>query len=302
MSHQTPSPTRIRFFRPSLEWLEERNLLSNAGFTSFLNGVANTINQNIEAANILSKTVNTDTIALNAHPHNLGFLVNLEVDCLKLIQFVSQTQELMSVFSDLELFGQTVGLVTNDQSSLGKLPDIDNPAFSAFSPDKEPLKIPNPGNKTDTEYFDAKIADMQKTISNLQSDAQAAGALMVAALSDFLFGTGNLPSLPSSAALAAATVSPSVTESISPAPSEASAAGGPITESVTVNNPGNSAVHVAIDYSCTDGSSASTSDDCTNGSITVPLEVDPSAAGNTGTWTVSVTGQPTQTNTTTWTA
>jgi hypothetical protein len=92
-----------------------------------------------------------------------------------------------------------------------------------------------------------------------------------------------------------------VSESIANAPATASKSDGAISQSVTVTNPANTPVTVTESYSATDGTSTSQSDTCTNGSVTVTAAAPPSAPGVVGTWTTTVTGLPTQTNTTTWT-
>jgi hypothetical protein len=295
MSHRRSSSPSLRWFKPSLECLEERNLLSNSGYTSFLYQLTNVIDQNIQQTNLLQFALLGDVKAFNAAPRDTGALIKLEIDSTFFLQQAGRVQQLMSVYSDLLLFGEGSGLVTNDLSPIGMEP----PIVSTFG--GKTTVTPNPHNQTDTQYFDAKEQSYQEQLSTLQDNIDIDEANMIAALFAFFSGSGVLQSSPNQSPQQGTQTNGTVTENITKAPADTSEADGAIAQSVTVTNPSNSPVAVMVSYSATDGTSTSQSDTCTNGTITVQDGAPPSAPGVVGTWTTTVTGLPTQTNTTTWT-
>jgi hypothetical protein len=147
--------------------------------------------------------------------------------------------------------------------------------------------------------LDFTLSGAQASADQLLGAAVTALGDLTAALVAFGSGHGNLQ--PLQTPTGQTQTNGTVTESITNAPATASESGGVISQSVTVNNPSNAPVTVKVTYSATDGTGVSTSDTCTNGTITLPCGAPPSAPGVVGTWTTSVAGLPTQTNTTTWT-
>jgi hypothetical protein len=145
------------------------------------------------------------------------------------------------------------------------------------------------------------------TVSGLQTESDRLTSVALSAVDDLFLAISALQSgqkppnptpipPPSSQTQTNGTVS----ESIAEAPATASKANGVISQSVTVTNPSNTPVTVTESYSGSDGTFTSMSDTCTNGSVTVTAAAPPSEPGVVGTWTTSVSGLPTQTNTTTW--
>jgi hypothetical protein len=149
---------------------------------------------------------------------------------------------------------------------------------------------------------DATVSGLASVIAQIRDAAGQALADTGAALFALLGNSKvNLAPIQTTGQVPTTQTNGTVSDSINKAPDSAPSSGGPVSQSVTVNNPSGSTVAVKETYSSTDGTFASASDNCTNGTITVPLSVPASAAGVVGTWTTSVTGLPDQTITTTWT-
>jgi hypothetical protein len=258
---RTPSD-RVRSFRPMLEALEDRTVLSNVAFTGVLGEFSPVIASNINQLNNLAKQFANDVAAFDQNPRDFNALVKLAVDGVNLESASNQLQQQVALFSSVVKVGEAFGLVTGS---------------------------------VDTFLFDTQAEGFVSESNHFQNLVNDADGDFVAALFGFVTGVNAQLHPPGSQ-----TNGP-VTETITNAPAVASSSGGPVTESVNVQNLSNSPVAVAIGYVATDGSSASTSDTCTNSTISLPLTVPASAPGVTGTWTVSVAGEQTQTNTTTYT-
>jgi hypothetical protein len=273
MSNRISSSNRVRYFRPLLECLEERNLLSNTGYIGLLNLVASDVKASISQTFALIDTTNADGGTFNKSPNDPGALIKVETDCLRLLQLTSQVTALINLFDTLVDFGEAAGLVTNGP-------------------------VPAPA---DANNFDAQESDFQGTLkfmSQLSADVQGS---MIAALLQFDSGVGTLQPLLSQTF----TSSSGVTATYQDAPSTASASGPDITEAVTVRNPTNSPVMVAMEYSCSDGTEDSLPDNTTcaaNSTQTFSLTESPSPAGNEADWVVKVAGLAEHTVTTTFTA
>jgi hypothetical protein len=287
MSNRRSSSTRVRSLRPSLECLEERNLLSNSAFVNILGSFDQSIPTTEQQCDKLNAQVISDVDTFKASPNNVGSLITLVTDCAKLISLTDTLAAKVNFFATLVPYGEITGLLTGDAL---------------------PANYPTNGgvmsiNRPDNLYFNSESLDYQFNLFNYLDNAGEAYADIVAAL--LVFSTGGSASAafptPQSSPTQTNQTNGTVSESINTAPATASESGGVISQSVTVTNPSNTPVAVTETYSATDGTSTSMSDTCTNGSITVVGAAPPSAPGVVGTWTTTVTGLPTQTNTTTWT-
>jgi hypothetical protein len=238
----------------------------------------------------LENTVNRDVAAYKAAPNNFGNVANLIVHTFSLLEQYSQLASQVNMFSTLVTYGELTGLITGDPVTI--------------SP---PGVLPSDNPVPDNKVFDIYESTLLRDISDAQSNVAVAEADMLGALFAFLSGTsGHLLSLPSNNPSPAPPPPTQPTplafsENITPAPSVFPGNGGNVEEQVTYTNPFNTLATVAIGYVATDGTKASVSDNCTNSTITVPLSVPASAAGVRGTWTVTATGEPIQTNTTLYT-
>ena len=291
MSHRRSPSTGVRFFRPNLECLEGRNLLSNAGYVNLVASLIPDVRAAANQFSALEDTVNRDVAAYKAAPNNFGNVANLIVHTFSLLEQYSQLASQVNMFSTLVTYGELTGLITGD------------PLPTTFPQGGAPSNTPLLDNKT----FDGLESIFLGTISDAQSNVAVAEADMLGTLFAFLSGTsGHLLFLPSNNPSPAPPPPTQPTplafsENITPAPSVFPGNGGNVEEQVTYTNPFNTLATVAIGYVATDGRTASVTDNCTDSTITVPLSVPASAAGVTGTWTVTATGEPTQTNTTLYT-
>ncbi len=294
MSHRRTSSTSARSFKPSLERLEDRIVpdatdpLKQLG-QQFLNdakkvvqtsvqGLAQSTAVNLQNAQVNAEQLNRHTADFNKDPHNLGAIISMGMDThqleIRALIAVQQVQQLSTYLKLAEAEGAVSGYEAIALEGALSVAEQDAAALLQAAVDGE-------------DNLDAAILAYVSGQTHGFLNEPLPHPLGSASPPP----QGQPPSSPAG-----------VTENITDAPGTASASGGKVTESVTVNNPTNSDVKVKITYSSTDGSTASASDDCTNSSVTVSLPVNPSASGNTGTWTVTVTGEPDHTNTTTFTA
>jgi hypothetical protein len=273
---RTPSAPAASF-RPALEMLEDRVVLSPLG--DFFNGLDPTKLLIVPIAEAQVGIVNLDVASFNNTPRNPSTLIQLAADAGRLQAYANQVSAMVDVFTT----AADGAIGTNAFTNL--LTPIEVKALSA------------------TENAAKAVA------SQLQTAANDAISSAYAAMFFFASGAakGTLPAIPTGAPAANPTPSPpptpagTVGESIDKAPatwpSDAKIGPG---ESVTVTNPTNALLTVTVSYQASDGSSSSNTDVCTNSTITVATGAPVSAPGVTGYWTVSVTGQPDQTNTTTF--
>ncbi|HEY7328266.1 MAG TPA: hypothetical protein VH592_11525 [Gemmataceae bacterium] len=288
MLRQRSSSPSTRWFKPALEPLEDRIVPAGLNLgqigQQFLNdakqAVVNQVQNVAESeafllqnGQVTGEQLNRDTDAFNKDPHNLNTLISMAKDTGQLVDQAITAYAQLRQLAQYLATAENTGLVTGFQATA----------------------------------LEAALNFAQNQVNVLLEAASQALDNMDAAVFGFLSGKVDLPEPlpqppPSSSSSSTPSSPPagSVSENITDAPKTASATGGPITESVTVNNSTGSDVHMNIKYTSTDGSTASASDDCTNSTVTLPLQVNPSAAGNTGTWTVSVTGEPDQSNTTSY--
>jgi hypothetical protein len=267
MSRQRTPSHRTSWFRPTLEPLEDRIVPSEFG--DLLTNFGSNALGNIVAAEGLIQKENADATAFQAAPRNFNNLVALFSDSLQLTSLAAQVSQQVQTLAFGVSVGKDLMLVTGLQASV----------------------------------LDTTVTLAQTEAARLTNAAEVADGDFFAALFAFLAGRSTplapIPTVPSPSGQTQ--TNGTVSESIANAPATASKSGGVISQSVTVTNPSNTPVMVTESYSATDGTSTSMSDTCTNGSITVTAAAPPSAPGVVGTWTTTVTGLPTQTNTTTWT-
>lgn len=265
MSHRESSSTPVRWIRPSLEVLEDRTLLSPLGDLVTQFGTA--ITGNVLVGETLVASVNLDSANFE-HAPTINNFVQLYVDAVKLQQMASLVSTQVTVIRLGVSGGEKANLLTGPE------------AFVA----------------------DATVSGLATVAAQLRDAAGQALADVGAAFFALLgHGPVNLPSIPTTGQLPTTQTNGTVSESINNAPQTAPQDGGVISQSVTVNNPSNSPVNVTVSYTASDGTSTSQSDSCTNSTVTVQDGAPPSVPGVVGTWTTTVTGLPTQTNTTTWT-
>ncbi|HEY7330011.1 MAG TPA: hypothetical protein VH592_20415 [Gemmataceae bacterium] len=222
---------------------------------------------NLVSGGALVAKVNADLLAYKAFGPNFGILESLVTDTLALQKAAQQFSGTVELLGDgIALANGTGQLSTGEANTLIFL------------------------------FDDAQ--GLAKTLTNQANQAMGDTAQILIGL---LFGVPANPTLIPTTTTTPTQTNGTATESINQAPATASESGGPIMQSVTVSNPSNSPVQVTISYSATDGTSSSQTDTCTGSTITVQDGAPPSAPGVVGTWTTTVTGLPTQTNTTTWT-
>ncbi len=299
MSHRSSSSSRVRFFQPVLESLEERNLLSNTGYINLLDGLDKLTYQHLINAYQLQSVVNSDVKAFNAAPRDAGALLKLEMDSALMVQEFDQLIVLSSTISDLVLFGEAAGLVTNDYTSISSFPPIPASSFNSAIP-----------GVSDTDHYDRLLESIQKILPTWQALVSDVEADMYAALFGFLSGTGGasqtppLP-MPSSPPSGTTPTGGGYGATYTDAPPSASASGPDITESAFITAAaGNDApITATITYSATDGTSGGpvTKTIAPGASQTLSLTVMPCSAGVVGTWTVTIDGHVDHTNTTTFT-
>jgi hypothetical protein len=249
-------------FRPTLEVLEDRTVPSLLG--TFISGLnpANIIG-NLTIQGQINK-FDGDVAKFEKDPTNAALLVQLAVDAGQLQALSVQVNAWNASF-----------IATAEQS----IPFLD-------SADKQTAR--------DQEDASNKIAVQITQAANDALDS------VFAALFVFLSGGGqnlNLPTIPTGTSSSSSSPTPTGTfsENIDPPPATwPSDALTPPPCSVTVTNPTNTPLTVTVSYTDTLGNKTSSSDVCTNSTITVADGGAVCPPGNTGTFTVSVTGQPDQ--------
>jgi hypothetical protein len=252
--------------------LEDRTVLSNAAYTGELSQLSATIAANINQLNNMAQQINNDVAAFERNPHDINALVNLAVDDTKLQSASAVLQDQVTLFDSAVKAGEAFGLVTGS---------------------------------VDTFLFENQAAGFLAQSTHFQNLGADATGDFIAAFVAFVGGANAqlqaLPGTPTPSPSPSPTPTGTVGESINQAPATwpSDAKIGPW-ESVTVANPTNAPLTVTVSYQASDGSKSSNSDVCTSPTITVTTGAPVSAPGVTGTWTVSVTGQPDQTNTTTF--
>jgi hypothetical protein len=250
-------------FKPIIENLEGRYLLSNAQYVAAIEGLFATAQTSLDQAIAADNAFANDQQAL-LKGGGIGALVNAAVDAFSLQNLAAIAQQQATLLDNAIQLGKAYGFL--DQN---------------WGP---------PGGETsllfDVNHLQNRaITDLQF----VQKDIQA-------------YISGNLASLPAQGASQGVTNPPTTTpgpvsENIDKAPSTwpSDAKIGP-SESVTVTNTSNEPKTVTVSFQG-DGFSTSQTDVCTNNTITVSDGAPVLPAGHTGTFTVSVTGQPDQTNT-----
>jgi hypothetical protein len=277
------SSSSIRWFRPSLEVLEDRvvpsgieDVLNNPTFQQFTQPLvqlavtsattfAQTAITNAAQGEFWIQQLNFAESAFASNP-NASTFFPLAFDTIKLVN--------------------TAVVVDNAVTQLGGFTQqIEGTGF--LSPLQE--------------------SALNLTISGLQTESDRLTSVALSAVDDLFAAiiavqSGQKPANPTPVPPPSSQTQTNgtVSESIAEAPATASKANGVISQSVTVTNPSNTPVTVTESYSGSDGTFTSMSDTCTNGSVTVTAAAPPSDPGVVGTWTTSVSGLPTQTNTTTW--
>jgi hypothetical protein len=266
----------VSSFHPTLEALEDRVVPSQIG--DFLSGFDPTKLLIVPFAEAQVGIVNLDVAAFNNTPGNPSTLFQLAVDAGRLKAYSNRVSEIVDLFTT----AADVTIGTNFATNV--LTPTQSKALSA------------------TENAAKALA--------AQLEAAADDAISSAEAAMFLFASGvakgTIPAIPTGAPAPNPTPNPSPTptgtfsESVDQAPatwpSDAKIGPG---ESVAVTNPTNTPLTVTVSGSGA-GYSTSQSDVCTNTTITVTDGAPVLAPGQTWTWKVSVTGQPDQTNTTTF--
>jgi hypothetical protein len=234
-----------------------------------LSQLASTINVNIDQLNDLGRQFNNDVDAFNKNPQSVDALVNLVEDYQKGASAYFVLQNEATLFNAVVYLGEAPGLVTGEE---------------------------------DTSYFNQQAQEFSSESSDFQFALAVAGANVLVAMSDFINNapTG-LPPLPTTQPSPSPSPSPTptptgtVSESITPPPATwPSDALIPPTCSVVVTNPTNTPLTVTVSYSDTLGNRTSQTEVCTNSTITVADGGAVCPPGQTGTFIVSVTGQPDQ--------
>jgi hypothetical protein len=105
-------------FRPALETLEDRLVLSNAAYTSVLGQLNSTISNSLTTCIRLVEQFDGDVAAFNQNPHDFNALTNLVVDGLQLQVASAQLQQQTSLFANAVKVGEAFGLVTGSEVSL----------------------------------------------------------------------------------------------------------------------------------------------------------------------------------------
>jgi hypothetical protein len=277
MFRKPVSPHRAPSFRFRLEPLEDRTLLSQVGdlLISFGNDALGKI-ANAEAQIV---KVNLDEAFFNANP-SASNLVQLAADAGTLLGLAQTVETEVSVFSASVTAAKAA-------AGLGNIPPL-----SSF----------------ETSVLNAAVQGANAVSSQLLS--AGVDAISSAFAAAFVLESGNgganlkpvktvtpTPTPPPNSTPTPTPTGP-VSENIDKAPSTwpSDAKIGPA-ESVTVTNTSNSPVTVKVSFQGDDGSFTSNTDVCTNNTITVADGGAVLPPGHSGTFTVSVTGQPDQTNT-----
>jgi hypothetical protein len=271
MSHRSSPSTGVRFCRPSLESLEERYLLSNSAFTGFLSELSTNLTLLEIHAERLLLAVNRDVAAYQKAPTDFKNFVNLGVDALSLGGAAQEVSIQATAIFNLVQEGVSIGLVTGEDRLL-----------------------------FDTQS--AGFLDNATRLQNASNDAE--GDFMAAVFAFFGNATAQLNQLPTGTPTPTPTPSPppspppvSLRESLLEPPSTAPSIGPAIVAGVFVDNAINTVVTVS--ESGTDGSTASSTDNC-NGHAGVTLTLVAGAPGVKDTFTYAVQGLPTQYSTTTF--
>jgi hypothetical protein len=250
-------------FRPALEVLEDRLVLSNSSYVGTLSQLSAATQANANQVDNLTDQFNKDLATFANNPQSVDALLSLISDSQKLESVSIVLQQQASLFSGAVTAGELFGLVTGSDAAT----------------------FDNQKNTYSSQSFQASL------------QAVHSAQLTLVAFQDFFNNapTGLQP-LPTTQPT---TTQPAPTgtfsENITPPPATwPSDALTPPPCSVTVTNPTNTPLTVTVSYTDTLGNKTSSSDVCTNSTITVADGGAVCPPGNTGTFTVSVTGQPDQ--------
>jgi hypothetical protein len=259
-------------FRPALEVLEDRTVLSssmppisfsNPMYISTLNEFATAINAANTQVNNLTDQFDNDLATFAKNPQSVNALTSLIADTQQLGLAVGVLQQEADLFDGAVLDGEAFGLIKGPETISFDIQrnGFESNAFNAFN------TLQGASNRTVGAIIDF--------ISNVPTDLQP------------------LPTTQPSTSPSSPTGTFSETVNAPPAtyPSDART---PPSCSVTVTNPDNTPRTVTVSYSDTLGNRTSQSDVCTNSTITVTDAGTVCPPGQSGTFVVSVTGQPDQ--------